>query len=653
MAAASNRPSPRSAMSHDPTKPPPSQIQVESARKRLNVDSPSFTPSSSLRPTTNGFGKGINTRTISPKAASAAPFTPKKLNPGTVSPFVLQGSASPQWGPSEIPEFVPQSSFDTLHGPGDANSHNSGLHPFDTYTNTVGTLTDTGAGTHHSQVNPYAPDTTGMGSSSTAFYQGQGGYAQPVGKALSVLNPSFLFRRPMSIWEQVQYHLYAPLGPHRENLLPYQRTVHDFFISDGLREELQRKAEASLQILPNSTLPPQIDHFHSLVPLDTTNQKNAATFGYPSWVYKAMSSKDGKLYALRRLEGYRLTNEKSIRSVQLWKRIDNGNVVTIHDAFTTGAFGDRSLIFVMDYHPLSKTLTEHHFSLGGPRFSGRSTGTPVPEHVLWSYIVQIGSALKSIHNGGLAARLIDPSKILLTSKGRIRLNGCAVLDVVQYDLQASTSTIDLQQDDFSQFGRLILSLATNNPAAVHQIPKAIEYMTRSSYSTELKDCILWLLSPPQAPPNPPKTIEQFLKGIAGQITASFNATLHLDDQLQSELSREVENGRLVRLMAKLNFINERPEFDHDRQWSETGDRYLLKLFRDHVFHQVDAHGNPVIDLWHVLTCLNKLDAGLDERISLVSRDEQNCLVVSYRELKRGVENAFQDLIRAGRRNNQS
>lgn len=128
------------------------------------------------------------------------------------------------------------------------------------------------------------------------------------------------FRGANESWEQVQYHLYAPLGPHRENLLPYQRTVHDFFISDGLREELQRKAEASLQILPSkrsvnlarrkmlnilsdSTLPPQIDHFHSLVPLDTTNQKNAATFGYPSWVYKAMSSKDGKLYALRRLEG--------------------------------------------------------------------------------------------------------------------------------------------------------------------------------------------------------------------------------------------------------------------------------------------------------------------------------------------------------------
>lgn len=41
------------------------------------------------------------------------------------------------------------------------------------------------------------------------------------------------------------------MGPHKENLLSYQRTVHDLFIVDKLREDLQRKAEASLQTLPS------------------------------------------------------------------------------------------------------------------------------------------------------------------------------------------------------------------------------------------------------------------------------------------------------------------------------------------------------------------------------------------------------------------
>ena len=69
---------------------------------------------------------------------------------------------------------------------------------------------------------------------------------------------------------------------------------------------------------------------------------------------------------------------------------------------------------------------------------------------------------------------------------------------------------------------------------------------------------------------------------------------------------ELENGRLVRLLCKFGFINERPEFARDPRWSETGDRYIIKLFRDYVFHQVDEHGNPVVNLGHVLTCLNKV-----------------------------------------------
>lgn len=38
-----------------------------------------------------------------------------------------------------------------------------------------------------------------------------------------------------------------------------------------------------------------------------------------------------------------------------------------------------------------------------------------------------------------------------------------------------------------------------------------------------------------------------------QLTASYA------DVLEGELAAEVENGRLVRLISKLGFINERPE----------------------------------------------------------------------------------------------
>lgn len=80
------------------------------------------------------------------------------------------------------------------------------------------------------------------------------------------------------------------------------------------------------------------------------------------------------------------------------------------------------------------------------------------------------------------------------------------------------------------------------------------------------------------------------------------------------------------------------------QWSETGDRYMLKLFRDYLFHQVDQTGAPWIDMAHIVQCLNKLDSGSPERICLTSRDEQSVLVVSYAELKQNYERAFSELL---------
>ncbi|KAJ5551709.1 Zinc finger CCCH-type [Penicillium sp. DV-2018c] len=450
------------------------------------------------------------------------------------------------------------------------------------------------------------------------------------------------FANPAGFQQPVQYHLYAPIGPHSQNTTGYQRNVHDLFLPNDLREELQKKAAATLQTLPNTQLPAQVDYFHSLVPLDLSHQKNASTFGYPSWIYKAQSSKDGYFYALRRLEGFRLTNEKAIRSVQAWKRVCNGSVVTVHDAFTSRSFQDSSLIFVTDYHPMSKTLAEQHLNTGN-RYPARPNA-PISEQLLWGYMTQIANGLKAIHANGLAARVLEPSKVLVTAKSRIRINACAILDVVQFDTQKTVA--DLQRQDLVNFGQLVLSLGTGQPAVQHNLNKAIEVFSRS-YSPQLKNSVMWLLGSLQKEQE--RNIDTFITGISSQLMSTFDSALHMDDQLNSDLCRELENGRLVRLLSKLGFVNERPEYELDQRWSETGERYFLKLFRDYVFHQVDAAGEPVVDLGHVLTCLNKLDAGTDEKIHLISRDEQSSFIVTYKEVKKALESSFQALLKPARR----
>ncbi len=44
----------------------------------------------------------------------------------------------------------------------------------------------------------------------------------------------------------------------------------------------------------------------------------------------------------------------------------------------------------------------------------------------------------------------------------------------------------------------------------------------------------------------------------------------------------------------------------NQAWSETGDRYILKLFRDFVFHSIGFEGEPIVDTAHVVQCLNKV-----------------------------------------------
>lgn len=492
-----------------------------------------------------------------------------------------------------------------------------------------------GLAANAAQVNPYAQ--AGADVSSQQFYQDSSSYKYPL-----------------------NYHLYTPIGSQRANLLPYQRSSADFFIPDDLREDLQRKSEATLQTFANSTLPQAVEYFHSLVALDTNPHKGAATFGYPSWVYKATSYRDGRIYALRRLEGFKLSNAHAMRSVHAWKRIVNASVVQVHDAFTGRWFGDSSLIIVTDYHPRSQTLAEKHFNIGR---NVRIVPQNVEENELWAYIVQIASALKSVHESGLAAQTITPSKILITSKGRLRLNGCGAFDILNYEQRQPLH--ELQRNDLVGLGRLILSIAARNPNANANLNKSLEQVGKT-YGERLKGCLAQLVSPPsiesadQTSTKLEFNVQSLLTSIADKIVSTLDSSLHENDELTTVLSRELENARLVRLMTKLNVILERPDTSStpiastnpallnqpSAAWSETGERYYLKLFRDYVFHQVDHEGRPVLDLGHILACLNKLDAGIDEKIQLVSRDEQHVCVVSYKEIKRGFEAAWQEINKA-------
>ncbi|KAF8889023.1 hypothetical protein BD779DRAFT_412827 [Infundibulicybe gibba] len=558
----------------------------------------------------------LATSVLTPQAVNAPVFVPKAGNP--TSPPPLSASRQSALTSPSPPSPSPQSGYQAYELREYENYHSEGQ--IDDLSNRVEALD-----THYYDDNPYAHypaeyDLNGM----------DGGYFSP---------HNVFIRQPLN------YHLYTPEIP--ANFLTSDVESHFVPPSMELRQSLQKRSETIHGAPPpDLNLPEELQGYHTLVPIDNTGPERRKFGNWYSTVYRATNNSNGLPYCLRRIENYRLTHQAAFAPIEAWSNIRHPGIVNISEAFTTRAFGDNSLVVAYAYHANAQTLFDLHFKSRPqptqPHY-GRShaakTSYTITERTLWSYIIQLASAIKKVHDSRQAVRTIDISKVLVTGRNRVRIGSCGVIDVLLHDAHQDVGL--LQQEDLNMFGRLIFTLACGNATSNGtNFQKSLETIGRV-YSQDIKNITIYLLSKG----GPPRHIDQVLDMLRGRTVTEMDDALRATDRLEHELLGELENARLVRLLCKFGFINERPEFAREPQWSETGDRYIIKLFRDYVFHQVDENNNPVVNLSHVLTCLNKLDVGTDEKIMLVTRDEQNCLVVSYKEIKACVESAFGDLAR--------
>jgi len=110
-----------------------------------------------------------------------------------------------------------------------------------------------------------------------------------------------------------------------------------------------------------------------------------------------------------------------------------------------------AIVFVYDYHPLASTLYEQHLSPQALSAALRDHPSRHPQHfnphtinerVLWSYIIQLANVIRTVHATNLAVRTIEPSKILITGRNRLRVSCCSILDVLRSE---SDSTLQNQQ----------------------------------------------------------------------------------------------------------------------------------------------------------------------------------------------------------------
>lgn len=431
----------------------------------------------------------------------------------------------------------------------------------------------------------------------------------------------------------------------------------DFFLQDEIKKEILHKQAIVMSEVEGVTdIPSEVDKYCNLVPLELFSKHHVSgRFRYTHSVYKAVNQKDGLTYCLHRLHGFKLTNPKCMTVIDQWKRVSSPHIVALREVFTTKAFNDNSIVFVYDFHPTAQTLAARHFTNVSNGYSspfnidgsarpfsagkGARHAGQLSESSIWSYIIQLSGALRIMHAHKLTAFGLHPTKLLVCNN-KLQINCNGILDVINFDSNMSTLS-QPQAEDFHSFGMIVLALACNSELAFRpeQLKASLEHV-KQNYSPDLNHLIRYLISRPMD-----VNINQVMPMIGARFYVELEGVENRMLKIEHELNKEVENGRLFRALTKLNTILERVGFT-DPSWAETGDRYLLKLFRDYVFHQTTETGAPWLDMTHIVSSLNKLDAGVQEKICLTSADETNVIIVSYQELKRCFDNAFNEIVQA-------
>lgn len=597
-------------------------------KRKFNMNTPSFQPS--IPNLTNKFGN------LSPKLKEIPVFVPSGgINSSDATGSINEPDQNESMAPIKkfnvsTPSFTPSNPYISAADPTSASSPVMAQ-----------TISTPGAQANGNiQHNPYLTGNT---------------TPQPSPSVQGPSSAEVFYQQPAASYP-LQYHLYAPAPPPRLTipLPPHEINANLMFIPNELRETLQKKNEATLQTLPRSNLPEHVNIYHSLVPIDTSFESKSKVYNVASSVYKVFSNIDGNPYVLRKLDSQpliRIINELPFRTIKKWKSIKCANIIQLQEAFTSMAFGGpySSLMMTYDYFPNANTLQEQHISR---RLGGKLD--PITEDLLWNYIIEITNALITIHENDLAARSsLDLSKILVTNKNRIRIGSVGISDILNYERDEeeiqekgiAKFRQELQQGDIEKFGRLILDLAVLAlpSTARNKDPKELISLLKSSTIVNFSDEFLNVLTQLCFDTT---SLHDFNRNfLAHKLRGFCNNLQDLQDFMESQLSTELENARLFRLITKLNFIIDRPEYENDGNWQENGSKFIIKLFRDYIFFQYDEFGKPSCNLSRVLVNLNKLDAGIDEKFLLVSRDEKNCIIVSYKEIRDIIDSAFRSLTR--------
>lgn len=369
--------------------------------------------------------------------------------------------------------------------------------------------------------------------------------------------------------------------------------------------------------------------YTAALPLDAEghNRDAAGSFGYPSVIYKVIDRRSGVAYALRRVDGARLSHKAVAAAQARWRSIRHPYIVALHRAFIHAG----ALYFVHDYVPMAQSLLDLYF--GASCSSG-----PVAEEELWTCLVQLVASIRAVHGARAACRSLRLSRILVRGE-RVYLGSVGVSDVLD-----AGDDDEARRQDLAALGLIMHAMAIRSipPSENNSFEAGMNYVA-NIYSREFHAILSRLLSSNNN--SPPLDVYSLSELLSGRAFEELSRVSSLNQSYEMYLASEVGAGRALRVLLNLATVSFGSTtlschlYRHQR---------LLSLFRDYVFAQVDDYGRPVQSYSHVLACLAKLDASDKfDQLLLMSQDLRVLIVSSFFEIRCVLTEAYNVLLLQG------
>lgn len=434
----------------------------------------------------------------------------------------------------------------------------------------------------------------------------------------------------------------------KEDNKDYKGTVKSLFMNQNLRHFFLNKLSFKHQIPVQHIqpfpfiIPLEVNitktNYHSLFPLFQKYENSSVLPPYQFGIYKAVEQENDEMVTIVHVKDSQGIPNQTLAQYQV---LNHPNIVRLRNFFTSTAFfQDKKAFDTNTYIPskLDNILVYDYVDYGESLYQiyiiQKILSLP-SESEIWSFICQIFCALDAIHSNNLYYGCMSLRKILLSPQlKRIHLSSIGTHSL----LQSKERLEIMQAQDIRGVAHIIIQLMNGNENEIINIESTLFKLKSKNYSKELIEFLEKLGTETI-------TVKEIIQNHLGLHLMKELTNLHdCYNTLENETLKEIENGRLFRLLVKLNFIIQKNENDsHPYRWTEEGDLYVLRLFFDHLFQFQIRDGISQINWVHVLENLNKLDSGVEHCINLASKDNLNILMVSYRELRECFQNVYNEL----------